>query len=160
MVSDVVSGTTWAGFQQGHYALFALASVTALAFWIIDVITKQHQLRYYSRMRDIELAAFDLNHVELGTLKKVSSPRIDMYWSFRGFTKEQVDKAHVAHGEEPRDWRTDIPWRRNPDEIHALLRRPCWMPHVLLPHVVAVVLGLLLFAGALANVNGLNQLRP
>jgi hypothetical protein len=30
------------GFQQGHYALFALASGTALAFWFIDGLMKRH----------------------------------------------------------------------------------------------------------------------
>jgi hypothetical protein len=58
------------------------------------------------------------------------------------------------------DWRTDTPWRRTPEEIRKMLRRPYWLPHVLLPHVVAVVLGLLLFAGAVAEVPGLDRLQP
>ena len=33
------------GFQQGHYALFALAGATALAFWFVDTLLKWHQMR-------------------------------------------------------------------------------------------------------------------
>jgi hypothetical protein len=145
------------GFQQGHYALFALAGITALGFWFIDATTKRHQLRYYPRMRDIEVAAYGLNHVELNDvdprhtafpvpLGQVSSPRIDMYWAY-----PRSDGV---------DWRTDPPWRRTPEEIHKMLRRPYWMPHVLLPHAVAVVLGLLLFVAAAAGTAGLDGLRP
>lgn len=144
------------GFQQGHYALFALAAVTALGFWYIDVTTKRWQLRFYPRMRDIEVAAYNLNHVALNEidphheefqvpLGNVSAPRIDMYWAY-----PKADKP---------DWRTDIPWRRTPAEIHQMMRRPFWMPPVMLPHVVAIVLGLLLFAGAAANFPGLAGLR-
>ena len=53
------------GFQQGHYALFALAAGTALAFWYLDALNKRYQLRHYSRMRDIEVAAHSLNNVNL-----------------------------------------------------------------------------------------------
>lgn len=145
------------GFQQGHYALFGLAAVTALGFWFIDATTKRHQLRYYPRMRDIEVAAYHLNHVELAgvdparaaaekPLGDVSSPRIDTYWAYSG-----------SNGE---DWRTDPPWRRTPEEIRNMLRRPYWMPHVLLPHAVAVVLGILLFVAGAAGIAGLDSLQP
>jgi type IV secretory pathway TrbD component len=143
------------GFQQNHSALFALAAVTGLGFWLIEVTTKRWQLRYYPRMRDIELAAYNLNHVRLDEVNRehhefavplgeVSSPRIDMYWAY-------------PEGDTP-DWRTDIPWRRTPEEIHNMMRRPFWMPHTMLPHLVAVVLGLLLFTGALLDVPGLGHL--
>jgi len=109
------------GFQQGHYALFALAAVTGLGFWFIDATTKRHQLRYYARMRDIELAAYNLNYLALDVVDPkheyqvprgaVSAPRIDMYWSY--------PKGHLA------DWRTDVPWRRTPEEIQKMLRRAC-----------------------------------
>jgi hypothetical protein len=42
------------------------------------------------------------------------------------------------------DWRPDVPWRRSPDKIYNDLRRRWRWPNVMLPHVVAVVLGLLL----------------
>jgi hypothetical protein len=142
------------GFQQEHYALFAIAAVTGVGFWLIDATTKRHQLRYYARMRDIELAAHNLNHLTLDfvdpkhsyqvPLGTVSAPRIDMYWSY--------PKGRLT------DWRTDVPWRRTPEEIQRMLGRAFWMPHVLLPHAVAVVLGALLFLAALIGVEGLDHL--
>jgi hypothetical protein len=44
------------GFQQKHYALLGLAAATAMGFRYIDVLLKGYQMRYYPRMRDIELA--------------------------------------------------------------------------------------------------------
>jgi hypothetical protein len=132
------------GFQQGHYAFFALAGATALAFWFVDTLLKWHQMRYYSRMRDLEVTNFHLNHLTVGGLE-VSSPRIDWYWGFRG-----------ASGSEDR--RAAEPQRRTPDEIRRTLRSAPWQPHVLLPHAVAVLIGLLLFLGAVADVPGLDQL--
>jgi len=135
------------GFQQQHYALFALAAATALAFWFMDVLMKGFQLRYYARMRDIEHAAFLINAVPLGDLGSTSAPRIDMSWSFRGIPWQE-------------DWRDDPPLRRTKDEIHRLLRRPYLMPQVLLPHAVAVVLGAALFLAAVLESPGLDRLQP
>lgn len=53
------------GFQQQHYALFALGAATALGFWFLDAMMKGHQVRSYSRMRDIEVAAYKLNGVPI-----------------------------------------------------------------------------------------------
>ncbi len=134
------------GFQQGHYALFALASATALAFWFVDTLLKWHQMRYYSRMRDLEVTSFHLNHLTVGGIE-VSSPRIDWYWGFTGRAGSE-------------DWRTAEPQRRTPEAVRRMLRSAPWQPHVLLPHAVAVLVGLLLFLGAVANVPGLDQLEP
>jgi hypothetical protein len=132
-------------FQQQHYALFGLAAATALAFWFLDVLMKGFQVRFYGRMRDIEVAAYHINAVELGDLGLVSSPRIDMTWGYRG--------------QEP-DWRTAAPERHAPKEIRDLLRKRYLMPQVLLPHAVAVVLGLALFAAALLDAPWLDTLEP
>lgn len=133
------------GFQQQHYALFALAAATALAFWFLDVLMKGYQMRYYGRMRDIEVAAYHVNAVELGELGLVSAPRIDMSWEYRG---------------QGQDWRTDVPKRRDAEEIRRLLRLPYVVPQVLLPHAVAVVLGVSLFVAALLDAPGLDTLTP
>lgn len=133
------------GFQQGHYALFALAAATALAFWFIEGQMKTQQWRYYSRMRDIELAQYHLNRVELPELGEVSALRIDQQWAYTG---------------EIPDWRNDPPWRRKPEEIHAFLFKPYRALHVVFPHAVAVVLGLALFVSAWADVPGLAELMP
>ena len=130
------------GFQQGHYALFALASLSAAGFWMIDALMKRHQMRYYARMRDVEVAASQLNGVELDSWRE-SSPRIDWYWSYRG--------------QQP-DWRHDAPQRHDPTQIAARLRLAPWMPHVLLPHAVAVLLGAALFALAALDTAGLDSL--
>jgi hypothetical protein len=134
------------GFQQQHYSLFALSAVAALAFWYLDALMKRFQLRYYPRMRDIEYATYFLNHVRcLGELDHVSSPRIDMTWSYRGDPK---------HG----DWRDAVPERRSPEKIRQLLRRPFYMPQVFLPHVIAVVVGFALFAAAALDAPGLRSI--
>ena len=96
-------------------------------------------------MRDIEVAAFALNAVELGDLGHVSAPRIDMSWGYRG--------------QEP-DWRTEAPQRRTPAKIQSLLRLRWLMPHVLLPHLIAVLLGAALFWAAAAGWSWLAPLEP
>lgn len=132
------------GFQQSHYALFGLAALSAIGFATIDALTKTYQLRFYSRMRDIEVAAFHLNRVDLPTgLGQFSSPRIDEAWGYRG--------------EEP-DWRGRPPWRRDPAEIRTRLRRVWYSPSVLLPHAIAIVVGTVLFLLAAADVGPLAQL--
>ncbi|GAA4357950.1 hypothetical protein [Angustibacter luteus] len=133
------------GFQQQHYALFGLAAVTALGFWFLDVLLKGYQMRYYARMRDIEVATYRLNAVELEGLGLVSAPRIDMSWDYKG---------------EGRDWRTDAPVRRDAKELRYMHHLPYLMPHVFLPHVVAVVLGTGLFLAAVLGASWLDGLAP
>jgi hypothetical protein len=133
------------GFQQQHYALFALAAATALAFWYVDALMKGFQLRYYWRMRDIEVAAFQINAVLLNGLGRQSAPRIDMSWGYKGRKGE----------ESPR-----VPVRRSARNVHTLLQRRLWMPQVLLPHMVAVVIGVVLFVVALLHAPGFGGMRP
>ena len=135
------------GFQQQHYALFGLGAVSAAAFWFLDALMKGHQIRYYSRMRDIEVAAYELNAVALGELGKVSAPRIDMSWGFRG------EKGRP-------DWRSDAPARRTPERIRMLLLARFVLPNVVFPHVLAMVLGAALFAAAVGGSWGLAPLNP
>jgi hypothetical protein len=134
-------------FQQGHYALFALAAGTGLAFWMVEARIKRHQLRYYARMRDIEVTAFQLNNVKLDNGKVLSAPRIDWIWSLPGKRSDP-------------DWRNDPPNERTQAEIRETLRGAPWLGSVMLPHVVAVVLGLVLFFLAVFNVPGLAALDP
>jgi hypothetical protein len=138
------------GFQRGHYALFGLAAITGLVFWIIDILTKRHQLRYYPRMRDIEVAAFELNNVEvhnveLGTSRVLSAPRVDWTWSLPE--------------KQPEEGQRDLPPEERPQEtLKAMLRGVPWMGNVILPHIVAIVLGIILFFAALLNAPGLGTL--
>jgi hypothetical protein len=177
------------GFQQRHYALFGLAAVTGAAFWLLDGLMKGYQYRYYVRMREIEYSAYLINRVALGGLygeKKISAPRIDMTWSFKGFPVDEEFKkrqrlpawrqrmwrklglperpkprpAEQAIESEDPDYRASEPWRREPEEIDWDLRHRFGWSNVMLPHVLAVVLGLLLFIVAAAlNAAGVNHLR-
>ncbi len=136
------------GFQQQHYALFGLASLTALGFWFLDLLVKRFQVRYYPRMRDIEYVASRLNSITVPGIGQVSSPRIDMYWSYQGGSPEE-------------DWRGDEPERMDAHMVHRLVhRRPWFMPQVLLPHWVAVVVGAVLFVAGALNVPWLATFTP
>lgn len=134
------------GFQQGHYALFALAAGTGLAFWYLETLMKRHQMRYYTRMRDIEVAAFQLNNVEIDAGTVLSAPRIDWCWSLPGRRSEP-------------DWRHHPPSPRTQENVRRLLRRAPWMPHVSLPHLAAVILGIALFIAAAGHVTGFDTLK-
>ncbi|GEK21229.1 hypothetical protein [Cellulomonas xylanilytica] len=118
------------GFQQEHYALFALAAATGAAFWLIEAMTKRHQVRYYPRMRQIEAWAAAGSEVRLGDVP-LSAPRIDAAWTAVG----RPDPA-VALREPPREMTSD--------EIRRMRRQVAWLPHVFVPSAFAVVLGLVL----------------
>jgi hypothetical protein len=156
------------GFQQRHYALFALAAVTGVTFWYLDALMKGYQYRYYVRMREIEYTAYLINHVTLGGEygdKEISAPRIDMTWDFKGYpvNKDNEPPGRDGSAEEPKpdlDWRGDKPWRRSPEKIYSDLRRRFWLANVMLPHVVAVGLGAALFAVAALHAPGFEQLHP
>ncbi len=136
------------GFQQQHYALFGLASLTAVGFWFLDLLVKKFQVRYYPRMRDIEYVASKLNSITLQGIGQVSSPRIDMYWSYKGEPRKE-------------DWRGDEPERMDAHMVHRLVRmKPWFMPQVLLPHWVAVLVGAGLFVASALNVPWLESLAP
>lgn len=157
------------GFQQRHYALFALAAVTGVTFWYLDGLMKGYQYRYYVRMREIEYTAYLINNVGLGGEygdKGISAPRIDMTWDFRGYPldKDNQPPGHDEDADKPErdrdpDWRGDKPWRRSPGQIYSDLRHRFWLANVMLPHVVAVVLGAALFIAAALHAPGLGQLR-
>ncbi|HEX5858612.1 MAG TPA: hypothetical protein VFY91_10945 [Microbacterium sp.] len=125
-------------FQTQHWALFALASATALGFWYMETMIKRHQMRYYPRMREIEVAAYELNRVPIEDGSSVSSPKIDWKWGYTGRGAEYPD----------------APTRRSPADLRRLLRRAPWMAHVLVPHAIAVVLGVLLCVLVLTGAPG------
>jgi len=171
------------GFQQRHYALFFLAAVTGAAFWFLDGLMKGYQYRYYVRMREIEYTAYLVNRVALGGLygeKEISAPRIDMTWGFKGYPVDEEgnplrppaplwQRVLRRTGKKPEDgekkdenpdWRADEPERREPEKIYKDLGRCYWWPNVLLPHALAVALGLLLFIiFAALNASGVDHLR-
>ncbi|WP_421741790.1 hypothetical protein [Cellulomonas sp.] len=125
------------GFQQQHFALFALAAATGAAFWLIEAMTKRHQVRYYPRMRQIESWSAAMSEARLGGVP-VSAPRIDAAWTAAG----RHDPA-AALSEPPREMTSD--------EIRRMRRHTAWLPHVFVPSAFAVVLGLVLTVVAAAG---------
>jgi hypothetical protein len=132
------------GFQQDHYGLFLVAAAGALSFWMIETSMKLHQMRFYPRMGDIEMIAFE--QFGLPTPAGViSTPLIDWSW----FTA----RPRVIGGKSRGDPRTP---ERRPDICTDPLRKrllPLY-PHVALPHVIVVVLGIVLFALGLLGAFG------
>lgn len=162
------------GFQQRHFALFALAAVTAAAFWYLDGLMKGYQYRYYVRMREIEYSVYLINRVVLGGEygdKGISAPRIDMTWAFRGYPVDTNNnplplppawwRRFAKGGQAPEpadDWRADEPERRSAQHIYSQLRVRFWWANVALPHAIAVILGVALFVAAVSKAPGLQQL--
>ena len=127
------------GFQQDHYGLFLVAAVSGFAFWIVEGATKAHQMRYYPRMGDIEVAAAKLFGVETED-GSVSAPLIDWGWHTAG---PRVRGGHpTAHPDRPQRW---------PSVNQTPGRHPLAFPHTLFPHIVAVLVGLTLFIIGLAG---------
>jgi len=126
------------GFQQDHYGLFLVAAVSGFAFWIVETTTKFHQMRFYPRMRDIEVAMYHLYRVETPH-GHVSSPLIDWGWT----TARQRLRGGPDQGDPdvPVAWPEQVQlsgWRR----VSSL---PAWFPHVMFPHVVSIAVGTTLF---------------
>jgi hypothetical protein len=117
------------GFQYGHYGLFLVAALSGLAFWLIEGVMKRHQMRYYLRMREIEVLQYQRLTPE--EAKTFSSPRIDSSWSYAGVLYEGKQKGEyrpVAVSGPRKSYR--FAW---------------FFPHVFLPHLVSVLAGLVLF---------------
>jgi hypothetical protein len=159
------------GFQQQHFALFALAAASGAAFWTLDALMKGFQYRYYVRMREIEYTAYLINPVILGgeyLEEEISAPRIDMTWGFKGYPVDKdTGKPRPRRrqwrrgGKKPKpwyDWRAEEPQRRPPQDIRQALRYRWLWANVMLPHVLAVVLGLTLFFLAVVKAPGFQQL--
>jgi hypothetical protein len=119
------------GFEKMHYGLFLVAALSGVGFWLIEAIMKRHQMRYYLRMRTIEIIAYE----QAGKLNAAdqSSPRIDWSWAN---APQVYSGASVCFREKP---------GLEPLPQYAL----AWLfPHVFLPHLLSVAFGtLLLFAG-------------
>lgn len=122
-----------AGFQQEHYGLFLVAAASGLAFWVVEGVTKIHQMRFYPRMGDIEAAAYDLYRGQ-ATDGPVSSPAINWSWYLSG--------ARLFGGPVRGDAR--VPQRR-PEQENRPRWHPLLFPHVALPHLISAALGTVLF---------------
>jgi hypothetical protein len=123
-----------AGFQQRHYGLFLVAAVSGLAFWIVEGVTKHHQMRFYPRMRDIEVAMFDLYRVQ-STRGPVSSPLVDWTW--------KTATHRVRGGSADSDPAVPQPWpdQERRSSLALAGARPLMFPHVVFPHLVSFAIG-------------------
>jgi hypothetical protein len=135
------------GFQQSHYGLFLVAALGGLSFWIVEATTKFHQLRYYPRMGDIEVACYDLFRVD-SDHGPATSPLIDWGW----YTAKRRVRGGPKKGEShiPQPWPED-----NPLSAGRRVRFSTMLyPHVMFPHVIAMIAGTVLFVIGLAGYFG------
>jgi hypothetical protein len=130
------------GFQQDHYGLFLVAAASGLAFWLLEATTKMHQIRYYPRMGDIEYITYQLFSVETPS-GPASSPLIDWGWYTAG--------PRLRRWPSKGDPRVPRPW---PAEQQGRPLRPWLFAHVAFPHLVAFMLGMILFTLGLMGVFG------
>lgn len=132
------------GFQQDHYGIFLVAALGGLSFWIVEATTKSHQLRYYPRMGDIEVACYELFRVE-GESGSTSSPLIDWSW----YTAQRRVRGGPKKGEPrtPQRWPDENPLSAG----RRVRSSTIFYPHVMFPHVIAMVAGMVLFVVGLAG---------
>jgi hypothetical protein len=128
------------GFQYRAVGFFLVAALSGLTFWIIEWVTKLHQMRYYARMREIEVRRAELTVDP----QAIQSPRID--WSWNNPPGRGTDVA--AASASPRPFEAASPWE-------AL-----FYPHVCLPHVLSVAAGALLVALGIDGLVALRLLEP
>lgn len=111
------------GFQYQHYGLFLVSAVSGIAFWFIEGLMKRYQMRYYVRMREIEVIRAN------GT--KPSSPQIDWSWTIA----HKILSGQIEGAPPP------------PERYEGKLFYPvAWLSlNVAFPHVIGFGLGSLLF---------------
>ncbi|WP_154402915.1 hypothetical protein [Nocardioides speluncae] len=124
------------GFQQETPALFALASLGAVSFWLVEGLLKRQQIRYYPRLREIEVLAFQLNPVEVDH-ELASAPQANWWW------------WHARIGRPP----TTSPLPHGPDQLPQSRRSAWFLAHVALPEALIAAVGLALFV--LATTTGI-----
>jgi hypothetical protein len=125
------------GFQYRAFGFFIVALVSSISFWILEATVKRHQMRYYPRMREIEVK----RHREaVAANAPLSAPRIDWSWA--------TADALLSRG--------DMPAAEVQPSRKSRAYRMMWLaPHVALPHAVtflaAVVLLALVLSGQMAG---------
>jgi hypothetical protein len=109
------------GFEKKNRRLFVVAALSSMCFWLLDAQFKGYQMRYYPRMREIEV-----NCLANGP----DGPRVD--WSWYHAPSQFVDQA--------------LELKRKP-ELYAGFQGYTWryfLPNVLLPHVLPMLIGAVL----------------
>lgn len=115
------------GFEKKHFGLFLVAALSGLGFWLIEGAMKRHQMRYYSRMREIEVLCYQ----SVPNEHETSTPRIDSSWAHADLLYTGKAGPHYT-----------TQMRSGPLRSYRLV----WgFPHIMLPHVVSVIAGIVLF---------------
>ena len=86
-------------------------------------------MRYYYRMREIEVLRYERNKEKEPEV--ISSPLIDYSWSYAGLVYRGINQ----------EFRPSL--NRGPRKSY---QRVWFFPHVLLPHILSVIAGLILFS--------------
>lgn len=118
------------GFQNQHYGLFLIAAIAGLSFWMIEALMKRHQMRFYVRMREIEVISFTLSAAKLPDGSSVSTPLINWSW----------ERATLSFKKGTKTWSPPELYQSKASYVLTWL-----LPHVFLPHLMTVVVGGLLF---------------
>jgi hypothetical protein len=107
---------------------FLVAAASSLAFWSLEGTIKRHQMRYYPRMREIEVNRY----IRAGDKERAfSAPRIDWSWAradrfFRGLLEDPASPPELS----------------TPTKSYG---RAWLLLHIAMPHVITFLLGVLLF---------------
>ncbi len=120
------------GFKEKLWGYFVVAVISGIAFWTIEYSMKGHQMRYYPRMREIEhvCAQVYTNHNKNIAL----APRIDVSWEYsKDILNGKLDPTTAA--KRP-------PQLRGEYEYFGTWRR-AFLKHVMMPHILSVLFGLL-----------------
>lgn len=122
------------GFQNQHYGLFLVATLSGLAFWATEGVLKRHQQRFYVRMREIEVLVYEQKvsqNAQPDAPWPASTPQIDWGWEIAADVYNGklsgAPPAPERYGEKPSYRYTWI------------------LPHVAFPHIISVVAGALLY---------------
>jgi hypothetical protein len=116
------------GFQYRSWGLFLVAAASSLAFWSLEGTIKRHQMRYYPRMREIEVQRYLR---AAGPDRAFSAPRIDWSWA-------RADRLL-------RGLPTDPASPPEPSTPSTSYGRAWLLPHVAMPHLITFLLGVVLF---------------
>jgi len=115
------------GFQLSSFGMFLVSAVSSLAFWWLEAVMKSHQMRFYPRLREIEvnryLRASDAE-------KPYSSPRINWGW---------VRGKQVLLGN------ADALGNPVPEGKSRSFNKTALLAHVVMPHGLTLLVGGALF---------------
>ena len=116
------------GFKEKTWGYFLLAALSGVSFWVVEVAVKGYEMRYYPRMREIEYV--------LSEKKASDAPRVDWSWSFAD---------EILSGKQPASYSLDKKLELMGYQKNYIWYQRIFLPQIMFPHVISVVLGMLLF---------------